>query len=125
MQAIDKLKSDFDDWTRRAGPNPSRHDLDSLRMAFSRAIGPIPQETISAVFANFLALYGSDGPRGSAKAVEWLGGIGSLFLMDYDGTPFTREEWAEIEELATVDSGEIDMEVLSYILAQVLEHGAL
>lgn len=125
MQAIDKLKSDLDDWTRKAGPSPSQRDLDTLRTSFSRAVGQVPQETLAAVYASFLSLYGANGPEGRARALTWLGGVGSILLMDYDGTPFSREEWSEIKELLTLDAGEIDMEVLSYALSQVMEHGAL
>jgi hypothetical protein len=70
-------------------------------------------------------LYGSNGPRSGTGAIDWLGGVGSLLLMDYDDTTFTTDEWSEIRELLTVDAGEIDIEVLSYILGQVLEHGGL
>jgi hypothetical protein len=125
MQAIDKLKSDLDDWARRSGPSPDRRALDTLRVAFSRSVGNIPEDTLSAVFTTFLSLYGSNGPRSGAGAMEWLGGMGSLLLQDYDGTPFTKDEWAEIREVVTVDAGEIDVETLSYVLGQVLEHGGL
>ncbi|HOX92131.1 MAG TPA: hypothetical protein PLC54_04355 [Spirochaetales bacterium] len=125
MQAIDKLKSDMDDWTRRAGSVPGQRDLDSLRALFFRAMGPVPQETLAGAYTNFLSMYGADGPEGRTRALAWLGGIGSLLLMDYDGTPFSREEWSEIKDLLTLDAGEIDIDVLSYVLSQVMEHGAL
>ncbi|MFH2116188.1 MAG: hypothetical protein ABIJ86_16935 [Spirochaetota bacterium] len=125
MQAIDKLKSDLDDWARRSGPSPDRRALDALRVAFSRSVGNIPEDTLSAVFTTFLSLYGSSGPRRGSGAMDWLGGVGSLLLRDYDGTAFTKDEWAEIREEVTVDAGEIDVETLSYILGQVLEHGGL
>ena len=125
MQAIDKLKSDLDDWSRRSGPSPDRRALDALRVAFSRSVGNIPGDTLSAVFTTFLSLYGSNGPRSGAGAIDWLGGVGSLLLQDYDGTNFTRDEWTEIRELVTVDAGEIDVETLSYVLGQVLEHGGI
>ncbi|TFG78902.1 MAG: hypothetical protein E4H20_12370 [Spirochaetales bacterium] len=125
MQAIDKLKSDLDDWERRSTPSADMKALDGLRLSFSRTVGSVPEETISAIFTSFLGLYGSVGPRQGAKAIEWLGGVGSLFLMDYDGTPFSKAEWEDIRELVTLDAGEIDMDVLSYILSVVMEHGAL
>jgi len=46
-------------------------------------------------------------------------------LSDYDGTPFSREDWDEIRDLVTIDSGEIDVDTLTYVLGQALEHGAL
>ncbi len=126
MQAIDKLKSDLDDWVRRnGGAASSPKALDGLRVAFSRSVGSVPNETLSAIFTQFLSLYGSDGPRNGEKAIDWLAGVGSLLLMDYDGTPFSTAEWEDIRELLTLDAGEIDIDILSYILQQVMEHGAI
>ncbi len=122
MQAIDKLKTDMDSWARRAGPTPTDRDLDALASLISRAAGPIPRETVSAALGAFLEKRASAGPRGGAAALDWLACVASLFMMDYDGTPLTDAEWAEVKELATVDAGEIDLEVLSYVLSQVLEH---
>lgn len=129
MQAIDKLKSDIDDWARRSGilsgAKADTKALDALRSTFGRAVGPVPQETLAAIFASFLSYFGADGPAGAARALDWLGGVGSLLLMDYDGTAFSRAEWEEIRDIMTLDSGEIDMEILSYILSQVMEHGGI
>jgi hypothetical protein len=125
MQAIDKLKADMDDWARQVGPNPRNRDFEAMRMAFSRSVPKVPEETLSALFTTFLSRYGTSDGGTPAKAVEWLVGVGSLLLADYDGTPFTKAEWEEIRELVTIDSGEIDIETLSYVLGLALEHGAL
>jgi hypothetical protein len=124
MQAIDKLKSDMDDWARQAGPKPGNRDFEAMRLAFSRSVPKVPEETLSALFTTFLSRYGNGGGT-PAKAVEWLVGVGSLLLSDYDGTPFTKTEWEEIRELVTIDPGEIDIDTLSYVLGLALEHGAL
>ena len=125
MQAIDRLKSDLDDWVRRSGRAPGNREFDSLRDTFARSVPKVPGETMAALFTTFLSRYGSGGDESSAAAIDWLAGVGSLLLSDYDGTPFTREDWEEIREIVTVDSGEIDMDTLSYVLGQALEHGAV
>jgi hypothetical protein len=125
MQAIDKLKSDMDDWARKVGLNPGNRDFEALRLAFSRSVPKVPDETLSALFTTFLSRYGSGGAGAPARAVEWLVGLGSLLLADYDGTEFSKAEWEEIRELVTIDSGEIDIDTLSYVLGLALEHGAL
>lgn|GEM_PF-926711 len=125
MQTIDRLRSDLDDWARHAGTSPGNKDFEALRSTFSRSMPQIPDDTIAALFTTFLSRYASGGAEGSTKALEWLGGIGSLLLCDYDGTPFSKAEWTEIRELVTIDSGEIDIETLTYVLGQTLEHSAL
>lgn len=128
MQAIDKLKSDIDDWARRAGKPrpggsaPGNADFDALRATFARSIPKLPEDTLAALFTTFLSRYAQGEP---ARAVDWLCGVGSLLLQDYDGTEFTRDEWNEIREIMTLDSGEIDMDLLSYVLEKVLDHGGL
>lgn len=125
MQAIDKLKSDMDDWVRRSGRAPGNREFDSLRSTFARSVPKVPDDTLAGLFTTFLSRYGSGAADESEKAINWLIGVGSLLLSDYDGTPFTRADWEEIRELVTIDSGEIDVDTLTYVLGQALEHGAL
>ncbi len=125
MQAIDKLKSDVDDWVRHSGRTPGNREFDTLRSIFARSIPKIPDDTLAALFTTFLSRYGASGSGAPSKAIDWLSGVGSLLLSDYDGTPFSLEDWEEIRELVTIDSGEIDLETLTYILGQALEHGAI
>ena len=125
MQAIDKLKSDLDDWSRRSGKNPGNRDFDLLRSTFARSMPKIPDDTMAGIFTTFLSRYGSGDQESAARAMDWLAGVGSLLMSDYDGTPFAKADWEEIRELVTIDSGEIDMETLTYVLGQALEHGAL
>jgi len=120
MQAIDRLKTALDAWmAHEAG----RRDTDGLRRDFARAVPGLTDETLAAVFDAFRERLAD--PARTGRAAEWLGGVGSLFAMDYDGTPFTADEWAELRDLASVDAGNVDMDVLGYVLGQVLEHGAL
>lgn len=122
MQDIDKLKSDLDEWSRRSGGAPGNKEFESLRLAFTRSVPGMPSETLSAIFATFLSTFGRDGKD---KAAAWLAGVGSLLLEDYDETPFTKSEWEEIRDIVTIDSGEMNLDTLSYVLGKALEHGAL
>jgi hypothetical protein len=125
MQAIDKLKADIDDWVRRSGRTPGNREFDALRAVFARSVPKVPDDTLAGLFTTFLSRYGSSSDNAAGEAVEWLMGVGSLLMSDYDGTPFSKADWEEIRELVTIDSGEIDVETLTYVLGQALEHGAL
>jgi hypothetical protein len=124
MVAIDKLRRDLDEWQRHCPPAPTTKDFDNLRSRFLRAMGNLPTGTANAIFTSFLARFGSRQADGTA-ALDWLSGVGSLFLMDFNGQNFSSDEWSEIRDIATHDSGDIDLELLTYILAQVMEHGGL
>lgn len=125
MLAIDKLKRDLDEWQRHNEAASQSRQFDALRTIFLRAMGRVPAGTLNAVFTTFLSLYSGQGKRSGRAAMDWLGGVGSLLLMDYDGTAFSREEWAEIRDLVTQDSGDIDIDLLTYVLGQVMDHGAI
>ncbi len=115
----------MDDWVRRSGRAPGNREFDALRSTFARSVPKVPDDTLAGLFTTFLSRYGSGRAEEAASAMEWLSGVGSLLLADYDGTPFSKADWEEIRELITIDSGEIDVDTLTYVLGQALEHGAL
>lgn len=115
----------MDDWARKSGGSPGHKEFEALRSMFSRSMPKVPEDTIAALFTTFLSRYAQGVPEATNRALQWLAGVGSLLLCDYDGTPFTKDEWTEIRELVTIDSGEIDIETLTYVLGQTLEHSAL
>ncbi len=125
MQAVDKLKRDLDSWFGQNSGKADNKAFDSLRTLYKRALGNVPESTVAAVYTTFLSFFASSGGRTGQNAIDWLGGVGSLLLMDYDGTEFSRPEWVEIREIVTIDSGDIDMDILSYVLTQVMEHGGI
>ena len=63
--------------------------------------------------------------RCKSSAVAWLGAVGSILLMDYDGTPLDAKEWAELRDSLNLESGDLELELLSYAMGLVLEHGAI
>jgi len=57
--------------------------------------------------------------------MTWLAGVGSIFFMDYDGTPFETADWEEIREAVALEEDKLDMELLQYAMSLVVDHGAL
>ena len=54
-----------------------------------------------------------------------LPGVGSVLMMDYDGTPFEKADWEEIREAIVLEEENLDLELLEYVMALVVDHGAL
>jgi hypothetical protein len=121
MQAIDKFHSDLAAALKRAGNAPESQRLEALRQFFYSEFRAVPEEALAGFFTTFLEKWRG----GEDQALAWLGGVSSLLMMDYDGTPFTREEWVDIKESVVLGEDEIDLELLSYIMGLVLDHGAL
>jgi len=120
MQPVDKFRSDLDQATRRAEA-AGQGALDALRAFFDREFPAVRGETGDALFAEFAERRRAD----PEAAAAWLGTVGSIILMDYDGSPLGREDWEGIREAFSAGSEELDLELLTYAMSLVLEHGAL
>ncbi|HAP43002.1 MAG: hypothetical protein A2087_11600 [Spirochaetes bacterium GWD1_61_31] len=125
MLPQEKLKRDLNEWFRHNYQTPNSKDFDALRSLFTRAVRPLPENTANGFFSTFLSRYQADGQPARSAAIDWLGGVGSLLLADYDGTAFSRQDWTEIRDLVTSDAGDLDLDLLTYILSQVMEHGGI
>lgn len=121
MQAIDKFHSDLNSALKRSGGAPETMRLEALRQFFYNEFRSVPEEALAGLFTSFLEKW----REGEEKALAWLGGVASLLMMDYDDTLFTKAEWADIKESVILGEDEIDLELLSYIMGLVLDHGAL
>jgi hypothetical protein len=122
MQEIDKFRKNLDAALKRSASSGEAKRLEDLRQFFYQEFRPIPQEALAALFVSFLEVRRKDGEE---RGLAWLGGVASLLLQDYDGTDFSHDEWVDIKESLLVAQEEIDMDLLSYIMALVLDHKAL
>jgi hypothetical protein len=121
MQPTDKFRTDLDQAARRAAGKGAAAETEALRTFFFRSFPKVGEETKSALFASYLEVK----RKTPEKAAAWLAGVGSLLFMDYDGTPFSKSDWAEIHEAIVLEEGTIDLELLEYVMSLVLDHGAL
>jgi hypothetical protein len=120
MQPVDKFHTDLDQAMRRAeGSGPAA--LASLRAFFDRQFPAVRGETANALFADFAQKRRAD----PEAAAAWLQAVGSIILMDYDGSPLSAEDWAGLREAFAAGSDELDLDLLTYAMSLVLEHGAL
>jgi hypothetical protein len=121
MQPTDKFRSDLDQAARRAAGRGEAAEAEALRSFFYRSFPAVGEETKAALFASYL----ERRRAAPAEAASWLAGAGSILMMDYDGTPFTKADWADIREAIVLEEEALDIELLEYALALVLDHGAL
>jgi hypothetical protein len=121
MQPIDKFKADLDSAARRAAGRGEAAEVEALRSFFFRSFPRVGDEAKAALFASYL-----ERRRVSAdSASAWLSGAGSVLMMDYDGTPFAKADWEEIREAIVLEEENLDIGLLEYVLALVLDHGAM
>lgn len=121
MHEIDKFRHDMDAALRRAGSDPVEQRQAAARRCFEEGFRALPQETVAALLASFEGRFRAD----EEKATAWLGGMASILLQDYDGTAFDAADWADLKEAADVGADEMDLDLLTYVMGLVLDHGAL
>ena len=121
MQEIDRFKHDMDAALRRAGSGSAEQRLAAARRCFEDSFRALPAETVAALASSFEGRFRAD----EEKATTWLGGMASVLLEDYDGTAFDAADWTDLKEAADVGSDEMDLDLLTYIMGLVLDHGAL
>jgi hypothetical protein len=121
MQPTDKFRTDLDQASKRAFGRGDAAVVEATRAFFFRSFPAVGDEAKSALFASYL-----ERRRTSPEtATAWLAGVGSVLMMDYDGTPFDKADWADIREAIVLEEQELDIELLEYVLTLVLDHGAL
>ena len=121
MQPIDKFRSDLDQAARRAEGRGEAAQVEALRTFFYRSFPKVGEETMAALFASYL-----ERRRASPDTASiWLSGVGSVLMMDYDGTPFEKADWEDIREAVVLEETNLDIGFLEYVMSLVVDHGAL
>jgi len=121
MQPTDKFRSDLDQAAHRAAGRGEKAETEAIRAFFFRSFPKVGQEALAALFAAYLERRRAS----SSDAALWLGGVGSVLMMDYDGTPFEKADWEEIREAIVLEEEELDMDLLEYVMTLVVDNGAL
>lgn len=121
MQPTDKFRTDLDQAARRAAGRGEAAEVEALRSFFFRSFPGVGREALSSLFAAYLERRRS---RPNAAA-GWLAGVGSVLMMDYDGTLFDKADWEELREAVALEEEDLDIDLLEYVMALVVDHGAL
>jgi hypothetical protein len=122
MQDTDKFRTDLDRAIKRARSAASGTvDLEALRTFFYGSFRNAPEESLAAFFSTFIEKWRAD----EEEATGWLASVGSILLMDYDGRPLSKADWQDIRESMALSAGEADLELLSYVMTLVVDHGAI
>ena len=121
MQPTDKFRSDLDQAAHRSAGRGEKAETEAIRSFFFRSFPKVGEEAKAALFAAYL----ERRRGGAAEAALWLAGVGSVLMMDYDGTPFEKSDWTEIREAVVLEEEALDLDLLEYVMSLVVDHGAL
>jgi hypothetical protein len=121
-RALDKMMGS----SRREGLDRT---VEAVRGAFEQAMGKIPEGLCRAIFLRFLDAFNRSG-KPETDFAEFACSLGSwidLFWMDYDGgeRPLTDADWVFLREETSAFAGELDLDILTYIMRQIMSHGKI
>ena len=88
---------------------------------FDRVFGGFPASLREEVLAMYLEKARAD----SERAAEWAATLAGILYGDYDGGPFSREDWEELRDLISENAGDLDMGLVTYAMTLVVDHGAI
>ncbi len=120
MQPVDKFRSELAEALRRSAA-AGKAAPESLRRFLEGRFPGIRGEAAAALVADYLEKRRSD----PEAAAAWLETVGTILFQDYDGSPLAPEDWASLREAFSAGAEEVDIELLTYVMSLVLEHGAL
>jgi hypothetical protein len=136
MNASERFYRTLDKMTGRG--RRLEETVQAVRSAFAQAAGNIPEDLREAVFLRLLDRFGRSGrpEEAFAEAAYSLGPYIDLFWMDYreeetparglgPGGSLCPEDWEFLREEVSASAGSLDLDVLTYIMRQIMEHGAL
>lgn len=122
MRASEKIRSDLDRAFPASGSGTaSARGAESARRFIAASLGFVPEASREAILDSFLSRLQSDRDA----AVAWLGTLCGIFLQDYDGSALGLEDWEELRDIVNEGAGEIDIDLLTYVMSLVVDHGAL
>jgi hypothetical protein len=123
MRPSDHFYSELDAAARR-NRDSLEVALESAVLSFSRLIAPtVGGDVAEALFDWWRERYGSmDKPQW-----EKLGHIAAFVLGDYDdrSMDLDRDDWEAIRDVLSDAADELDLSVLSRLMADLVSHGAL
>lgn len=122
MRPSEKIRSDLDRTLGAAASGLSTpRAAEQARRFVAGSLGFLPEEVRSAILESFMARAEAD----RASAVAWLGVLCGIFLQDYDDSPLPAADWEELRDIVNEGAGEMDIDLLTYVMSLVVDHGAL
>ncbi|MEI6873587.1 MAG: hypothetical protein WCL50_00495 [Spirochaetota bacterium] len=121
MNAPDRWKHELDETLRRLGQANEAKQAEALGNWLSSSFRGLPTDLVDALLEGLAGRLKKDHD----KALAWLGAIGSILLLDYDGTPLDKEDWLGIREAFSDFGEDVDLELLTYAMGLVVERGLI
>ena len=103
--------------------------IDLARSGFAGCLTGFPEGLVEDLFDYFhdknAPLLQADGTL--PEYSERMGAMLDLFLLNYDneGDPLSREDWQFVRDSIDAFAVDMDMDVVNYVMALILEKGAL
>ncbi|HUX41483.1 MAG TPA: hypothetical protein VMV83_09990 [Rectinemataceae bacterium] len=126
MQAIDRWKRELDQSLDRldrslAGAQASARLGAAIREHFALSFRALPRDLLDALLEGVEAWFAADREGAKARCAT----LGSILLMDYDGGALEESDWDGLREAFSDAGGDVDLDLLTYVMQLVLDKGRI
>ncbi len=121
MKPSQKALSDLSRSLDEAGNAPTQARASLNKADIDHFLGFLPLSLRDEIGLAFEEKRKTDPER----AKLWLIATASIFLKEYDGSPLAHDDWEELRDMVAEFSGELDMDLITYVMGLVVENGAL
>ncbi len=126
MQAIDRWKRELDQSLARldrglTGTQASARLGAAIREHFALSFRALPRDLLDALLEGVESWIAAN----REAAVARCGTLSSILLMDYDGGKLEESDWDGLREAFSDAGGDVDLDLLTYVMQLVLDKGRL
>ena len=127
VNASDYYYKQIDRIWRKSHQSPPDKMIAEMRETFLASLDFLPDAVTHGLF-NYCVqhFYANRNRYGSFHEVaEHMGNIVDLFNREYDerADPLGEDEWRAVQKLVSENAGEIELEVLEYVMKQIVSAG--
>jgi len=124
MQNSEKFASDLSQWLNKTNEHNQVAQLARLRDMFFKECRALPEDANAAFFTIFLSKFKEDKDVAHTKSLQYLMAIVAIVLDEYNNQELSVADWKDLREIISDAAGEINIDLLTTILALALDHKA-
>ncbi len=103
--------------------------VEAVREAFEDGMGKVPEDLVRAVYLRFLDGFNRSGKPETefVRSAYDLGAFIDLFWMEYDENyrKLSEDDWVFLRDELSACAGEMDMDILTYVMSQIVGRGKM
>lgn len=129
MNTSEKFCRSLDRIGTRYGKDGLAVTVEAVREVFVQDMGKVPEDLVRSIYLRFLDGFNRSG-RPESEFVEAAYGLGAyvdLFWKEYEEEDhsLSEEDWTFLREEVSGYAGELDLDILTHVMQQIVSRGKI